>query len=104
MKKKTPNKPASTIIRDGVMERPKTRKILIEVVTHYAKKDKRFNQDYLDIEVFINGKLTVTYGNERHFAYEVGFIEGFIHGTNLANGDEVEIKKTNKADRDIDDD
>lgn len=72
----------------------------IKVVTHYSKDDTRCIGDYIDIEVFVDGRLAIKYGDYYHDKGQekaVGFIDAIKYSLNP----KPEIVKEEIADREI---
>lgn len=75
------------------MKPPKT----IEIVEHFDKDDEDFSGDYLSIEIFVNGKKAISYGDYYHEKGDIA-AEAFVEGLNFAFGTDVKPTYTQKAD------
>ncbi len=69
----------------------------IKVITHYFKEDEDYVGDYDSVEITIDGKTVITYGDYYH---DKGGekAEGFIDGLSYILGKKVEFNKEDIAD------
>lgn len=69
----------------------------VKVITHYKEEDVYFKDDYCDIEILIDGKPVIYFGDHYHDKgreKSKGFIEACLYFF-----PDVEIEKENVADR-----
>lgn len=69
----------------------------LKVITHFEKEDINFQGDYWDIEVFVDDKPAVIFGDHYHDKGKdkcTGFIQACLYFF-----PDVEIEKLNVADR-----
>jgi hypothetical protein len=74
----------------------------IKIITHFAKDDPRFLTDYIDVEVFINGKLVRSYSDYYHDKGDEkaeAFVDGVVFQLEQFAIRGISIDRIKKADR-----
>lgn len=68
----------------------------VEIISYYDFKDKKFDYDYEEIDIYVDGKLAECYGDDYH---DKGYdkSDGFVDALNFIYGSKnIEVKRYNK--------
>lgn len=76
----------------------------IEIRTRYAVDDPEMKSDYCAIDIYVNGIHKQSYGDYYHdkgYDKMQGWLNGFINGISLFDGELNKVIYTHKADYEI---
>jgi hypothetical protein len=74
--------------------------VKVKIVTHYAKDDPECSSDYYDVEVFVDNKVAITYGDYYHDKGDEA-ADAFVEGLKFVLGKKnVKVSFSQVADRD----
>lgn len=72
-------------------------KLEVNIITHYFKDDEEFSGDYSSIDILINNKKVISYGDAYHDSGDER-VKGFLDAFEYIYGNKISVTRKNVAD------